>query len=68
MRERLLIALIGILLLAMPVVAFVGEINAERGLQQSARPGLAGRYPQLNIPAQRDMFFPVQEATWVPGD
>ncbi len=66
MRERLLIALIVIVLLAMPVVAFVGEINAERGLQQSARPGLAGRYPQLNIPAQSNPVVPSPESSWTP--
>ncbi len=66
MRERLLIALIIIVLIAMPVVAFVGEINAERGLQRSARPGLAGQYPQLNIPARNDMFSPTQEGSWAP--
>ncbi len=68
MRERLLIALIVILLIAMPIVAFVGEINGEQGLQRSARPGLAGRYPQLNIPAQRDGIVPTEEGTFAPGD
>ncbi len=68
MRERLLIALIVILLIAMPIVAFVGEINGEQGLQRSARPGFAGRYPQLNIPAQSDIIFPAEEGTPVPGD
>ncbi len=61
MRERLLIALIVIVLLVMPIVAFVGEINAEQGLQRSARPGLVGRYPQLSIPAQSDVLSPTPE-------
>ncbi len=66
MRERLLIALIVILLLAMPVVAFVGEINAEQSLQRTARPGLAGRYPQLNIPARSGVVVPTDEASQTP--
>ncbi len=66
MRERLLIALIALVLLAMPVVAFVGEINAEQGLQRSAKPGLAGRYPQLNIPAQSDIISPLWDRNLTP--
>ena len=60
MRERLLIALIVIVLLAMPVVAFVGEINAEQSLQRSAKPGQLAR-PQFSIPARSDVISPTPE-------
>ncbi len=66
MRERLLIALIILVLIAMPVVAFVGEINAEQGLQRSSRPGFFGRYTQLNIPARSDLATPSDEGVWSP--
>jgi hypothetical protein len=66
MRERLLIALIVVVLLIMPVVAFVGEINAEQSWQRNARPGLAGRYPQLNIPARSEVITPTVDATQMP--
>ncbi len=63
MRERLLIALIVIVLLIMPVVAFVGEINAEQGLQRSARPGLTGRNSPLSVPAQSNVITLTPGAT-----
>jgi hypothetical protein len=43
MRERILIALIVIALIAMPVVALIEEFSAEQGLQRSAKPGLLHR-------------------------
>ncbi len=45
MRERFLVALIVVVLIAMPVVALVEEFSAEQSLQRTAKPGLLLRRP-----------------------
>jgi hypothetical protein len=65
MRERILVALIVVVLIAMPVIALVEEVGAERSLQRTARPGLLLRRPVgSNNPA--DLFWFGQDAQAAP--
>jgi hypothetical protein len=65
MRERILVALIVIVLIAMPVIALVEELGAEQSLQRTARPGLVLRRPVgPNTPT--DLFWLGQGAQATP--
>jgi hypothetical protein len=64
MRERILVALIVIALIAMPVVALVEEFSAEQGLQRNAKPGLLHRPVSSNNPT--DLFWLGQGALPTP--
>lgn len=55
MRERMLVALIVITLIAMPVTALFEEFSAEQGLQRNARPSLLHR--PINSNNLTDLFW-----------
>jgi hypothetical protein len=65
MPERILVALIVVVLIAMPVVALIEEFSAEQSLQRTARPGLVLRRP-VGSTNPADLFWLGQGATPTP--
>jgi hypothetical protein len=65
MRERILVALIVVVLIAMPVVALVEEVSAEQGLQRNAKPGLVLHRP-IGSNNPTDLFWLGQGALATP--
>ena len=65
MRERILVALIVVVLIAMPVVAMVEEFSAEQSLQRTVRPGLLLRR-SIGSNNPTDLFWLGQAALLTP--